>query len=258
MVDTKPLKQKLKDGRPVVGCWLSMSSAPVAEIIAHAGFDFVIIDHEHAPGTLTDAGDELRAMSATDVSAIIRVPWNDPVYIKRALDTGAHGVMVPMVETADDARRAVAACRYPPDGIRGAAYTQIRASRYGLLADDYLRTVNDNLVIICQVESARTVDNIAEIAAVDGIDVLFVGPSDLSGSVGKLGQFDDPEVRDLFARTEAALRTSGITMGTVPRTDADWRALVDAGYTMMASASDVALLRTGAAAHVGAFRDHTG
>ena len=178
------LKRRLAAGGRALGCWLDMVSPLAAEIVALAGYDCVMIDHEHGPGSLMEAIGQIHAISGTSASPLMRVPWNDPVTIKRALDLGVEGLMIPAVSSAEEARAAVAACRYPPAGVRGAAYGAIRASRYGLDRDDYRERVNDNLLLICQIETLQGVEAIPDIARVPGVDVLFFGPYDLSGSAG--------------------------------------------------------------------------
>ncbi|MEE8275191.1 MAG: aldolase/citrate lyase family protein [Alphaproteobacteria bacterium] len=252
MFRDNPLKAKLATGGPVVGCWLHMANAVAAEVVALAGYDFVLIDHEHGPGSLLSATSLMQAVAGAGTATMMRVPWNDTVYMKRALDTGIEGVMVPAVDDADAARRAVAACRYPPAGIRGAAYVITRASDYGIKADEYAAKINDNLLIMCQIESPRAVDSIAEIAAVDGVDVLFIGPFDLSSAMGKPGRFDDPEVAATLARAEDAILASGKAMGGIPKAGDDAAAMLARGYRVVVSGSDVILLRDAARADVAA------
>lgn len=248
------LKRKLAARQKVLGCWISTCSPIVAEIIGLAGYDFVIIDHEHGPGGLESAIGILQALSSTPTTALMRVPWNDPVYLKRALDIGVEGVMIPMVESGEQARAAVAACLYPPAGIRGCASRLIRGSEFGIRNEDYLARINQELVIMCQIESAAAVDSVADMAPIDGIDVLFIGPNDLAGSIGKPGQTADPEARALIERAEQAVKDSGKAMATVPYAGMSWQDLFDRGYDMVAGASDVTLLRTGALADVAAHR----
>lgn len=252
------LKQTLAAGRQALGCWLATGSPIAAEIVGLAGYDFLIIDHEHGPGSLIGAVGQLQAVAVSPSTVLMRVPWNDPVYIKRALDTGVEGIMVPMVETAEQARAAVAACRYPPDGIRGCAASMVRASRYGLDAADYVEQVNRELCIVVQIESGRAVDNVAEIAAVEGVDVLFIGPTDLSASIGLPGRTGEAEALRLIERAESTIRAAGARMAAVPYAGMTWQEMFDRGYDMIAGASDVALLRNGALADVRAHRARRG
>jgi len=247
-----PLRRRLDQGGRALGCWLHMASPIAAEIVALAGYDFVLIDHEHGAGNLLGAVSQIQAVSATPAATVMRVPWNDPVYIKRALDTGIEGVMIPAIEDAEAARAAVAACRYPPAGIRGVAYSVTRAADYGLRAAEYGAKANDNLVVMCQIESPRAVDNIAEIAAVEGVDVLFIGPFDLSAAIGKAGRFDDTEVAAMLERAEARALESGVVLGGIPKAGDDVAAMHERGYRLVVGGSDVTHLRDAARADVAA------
>jgi 2-keto-3-deoxy-L-rhamnonate aldolase RhmA len=163
--------------------------------------------------------------------------------------------MVPNIETAEDARAVVAACRYPPDGRRGSALGSARASDYGIQAAKYRQAAAGELVIVCQIESPKAIDNIDAIAAVDGVDVLFIGPHDLSGAVGQLGDLKHPEVARLIARAEEGIKRSGKPMGTVPHPGVTWREMFQRGYHMINAGSDVGRLRDGALADVKEFRN---
>ncbi len=252
------LKRTLAAGRPALGCWLDMASPVAAEIVGLAGFDCVVIDHEHGPGSLRDGLALLQALSGTPCTAIMRVPSNDPIYIKRALDIGVEGIMVPSVNSAEEARAAVAACRYPPAGTRGAAYGMARGADYGLCGERYRDGCGDELLIISQIETVAAVEAIPEIAAVDGVDMLFVGPYDLSGNVGRLGRFDDPEVLALLERAERAILESGKLYGTIPVKNRPMEVLADAGCRLVVAGSDIGFVRNGALAQVDAFRRAVG
>lgn len=205
-----------------------------------------MIDLEHGPVDYLGATALMQAMSATSTSSIIRVPWNDPVEIKRALDTGVEGIMVPSVDTVEEAQAAVAACRYPPQGLRGAAHILNRASSYGLDSERYLRENFSELLVICQVESLDSVTNVEEIAAVDGIDMLFIGPLDLSGSAGELGNFTNPTFVDALARAEQVVGESNKLLGGIPRPDDSPLEMFARGYNLVVSSSDALLLRDAA------------
>src|SRR5688572_28453271 len=240
---TAKLKARLKAGEKLLGVWIMSSSPDNAEVMAQTGIDFVLMDHEHGQATLPDAIAQLRAMKDTGCAGLMRVPWNDTVFIKRALDAGIHGVMVPQVNTAEEARAAVAACRYPPHGIRGAA-GDTRAASYGADAGYYDRAA-DELIVIRKIETPQAVENVKEIAAVDGVDVVFVGPRDLSATLGKLNKFDDPELRALIAKVEQAIQASGKALGTVAPTAAQVKDLFGRGYTFLIAGSDLSHLRAG-------------
>jgi 4-hydroxy-2-oxoheptanedioate aldolase len=243
-------KKRLLAGERCYGCWLHLYSPVAAEVLALAGYDAMIIDHEHGSGDLVGAIQIMQAMSATPACPILRVPWNDPVALKRALDTGPEGVMIPSINSADQAKAAVAACRYPPGGMRGAAYGLVRASDYGMAAKDYFENVQDNLLVICQIETAEAVDAIPEIAAVDGVDMLFIGPIDLSGSIGKLGQFDDAAVIALRKRGEDAIKASGKLLGGLAVPNLSIADMAARGYDFVTAASDITLLRDAALAQL--------
>ncbi len=249
------LKRRLAAGKPAFGCWLFSGSTTAAEIIGLAGYDFVLIDQEHGPGDPLAAVSQLQALSASPSTVLLRVAWNDPVLVKRALDIGVEGIMVPMIETADQAKAAVAACKYPPAGERGCASSIVRGSAYGMANAEYLERVNEEIIVLCQIESVRAVDNIPEIAAVDGVDVLFIGPNDLAASIGRTGRTDEDEPRALIERAERAIKASGVKMAAVPYGGMSWAEMFDRGYDLIPGNSDIALLRNGALADVAAHRE---
>ncbi|MDB5698923.1 MAG: bphF2, partial [Alphaproteobacteria bacterium] len=208
---TNKLKQALGEGRPQIGFWLALANPISAEICAGAGFDWLLIDGEHSPQSLPLVLAQLQAIAAYPAHPIVRVPSSDPVTIKTYLDLGAQSLLVPMVDTADQAAAIVNAARYPPAGNRGIGGA--RAARWGRYPR-YIHEANDQLCLIVQIETVRGLDNIEAIAAVDGIDALFVGPADLSASMGHVGQPAHPEVQaaalDAFRRIRAAGRAAGI------------------------------------------------
>jgi len=249
------LKARLLAGKRALGCWTVLGAPAVIELLALCGFDFLLLDQEHGFGEPSALLHSLQAMAATPTcSSLVRVPSNDPHYLKRVLDAGVEGVMVPNVETAEDARAIVAACRYPPAGRRGSALGSARASDYGIRSADYRQRAAQELLIVCQIESPRAVENVEAIAAVEGVDVMFIGPHDLSGTVGQLGDLKHPEVARLIARAEEGIRRSGKPMGTVPHPGATWREMFERGYHMINAGSDVGRLRDGALADVKEFR----
>ena len=243
MPDANPLKRKMLAGSACLGAWLLTNSADVAEILAFGGFDFILIDHEHGQGNIGDAIAQLRAVKGSDCAGILRVPSHDPSYIKRVLDAGVDGIMVPNVSDAEEARQVVAACRYPPRGQRG-AFGGMRAMDYGF-NPGYYASAADNLLVIVQVENAAAIDHIAEIAAVDGVDMIFIGPRDLSASLGKLNEFSDPVVRAEIERAEQAIRRSGKLLGSTAINGKVAKDMADRGYHLIIPGSDVTLLGLG-------------
>ena len=252
------LKSRLYDGKKALGCWLMSGNPIAAEVMALAGYDFMMIDHEHGPADMMSAVNVLQALSATECTALMRVPWNDPVYIKRALDIGTEGIMVPMVQSGEEARAVVAACRYPPAGRRGMATSAIRAANFGMDEREYLDTIHDNLLILCMIETVEAIENIEEIAAVDGVDILFVGPSDISADMGLGGQRTHPEVQAMLARAETAIKAAGKLMGTVPREGLTLDEMFGLGYDMISGGSDVTHLRNASVRQVALHRETHG
>ncbi|WP_200341873.1 HpcH/HpaI aldolase family protein [Rhodovibrio sodomensis] len=249
------LKARLRDDGPGLACWLMLGSTAVTEIMARAGYDAVMIDMEHGPMGFSEATEMLRALNGFDVAPLARIPANDPVYLKRILDTGVTGVMVPAVQSAADARQAVASCRYPPDGHRGLAATVVRATGHGAFWQEYLAGVAERLTLICQIESPEGLTAVEEIAGVDGVDMLFVGPFDLSAQLGYLGQPDHPEVQKAVQRIERAAKAAGKLLGGIATPERGPERLIQAGYDLLIANSDVAHLRAGADASIAQFRD---
>ncbi|PLX90499.1 MAG: hypothetical protein C0619_09335 [Desulfuromonas sp.] len=240
------LKKQLLDGKKGVACWLHTSSPIVAEIMALVGYDGAVIDLEHGPDNYLSATKLMQAMSASPTASIIRVPWNDHVEIKRALDTGCEGIMAPEVNSAVEAEAFVRACLYPPQGKRGVASILNRASSYGLDNAKYLDDNGKELLVIAQIESLEAVANLEQIAAVDGIDVLFIGHSDLSADCGKVGDFSNPVFIEAVARAEQIIKNSQKFLGGLPRANDSASAMLERGYDFVISASDVLMLRDAA------------
>jgi len=250
-----PLKQHLHQGQKALSCWLHLDNPVAAEILALAGFDALVIDHEHGPGSINSAISLMQAMNGTSCSPIVRVPWNDRIYLKRILDAGAEGIMVPSVDTAEQARAVVDACRYPPLGERGAAYPLVRASSYGLEAEQYLADNGRELLIICQIETVEAIRNIDQLLAVEGVDMWFIGPVDLSGSVGQLGDFENPEFLRLKQQAEQAVVASNKWLGGLPWGEDTARKMFERGYDLTIGASDVLMLRDRASEYLAEYGD---
>ncbi|MFQ3318625.1 MAG: 2-keto-3-deoxy-L-rhamnonate aldolase RhmA [Natronomonas sp.] len=219
-----------------VGTWTSLSDPAVGEIAGGADFDFVVVDTEHTPLGLETVADCLRAVEAGGADTLVRVPWNDPVRIKRLLDLGPDGLLVPMVDTAEAARDAVAAARYPPEGERGIAAA--RAADYGRNFEAYVREEHRDCSVIVQIESEVGVENAANIAAVDGIDGLFVGPADLSAALGVFAEWTNAEFLAAIDSVLAAGDEAGVPVGTLGTTPDQIRALGSLGFDYMVAGAD--------------------
>src|SRR5437763_441306 len=234
------LKRALREGRPQIGLWSTLASPAAAEVIAGAGFDWILLDTEHAPNDVTDIHRQLQAIEGSGPSVVVRPFWNDPILFKRLLDVGVQTLLVPMVQSADEARRAVAATRYPPGGIRGVA-TTIRANRYGRVKN-YLAHANDEICVIVQIETRESIDRIEEIAAVDGIDALFIGPSDLAASLGHLGDNAHPDVRTVIDLAVGRIRATGKCAGILAPVEADARHWLELGCLFVGVGNDAGVL----------------
>jgi 2-keto-3-deoxy-L-rhamnonate aldolase RhmA len=249
-----PFKQLLNNagGVPPLGTWVMSASPIVAEAMGCAGFEWGVVDMEHSPLDLMATIHMLQAVAGTPMLPIVRVPWNDTVFMKRVLDAGAHTLLVPFVQDADEARAAVAATRYPPQGVRGMAGMS-RSSRFGT-RPNHFGTANDTVSVIVQLETPQAVANLEAIAAVDGVDALFLGPADLSGAMGHVGQLTHPEVMAVMAQCAARCKAAGKPVGTVGGTAEvvnQYRAM---GYDFVAIASDLGLMMGAAKAAVAALK----
>ncbi len=241
------VKERLAAGEQLFGCWLSLASPMAAEALACAGFDFLVVDGEHSPADTMDTVALLQAIAAGGSQPIVRVADNTTWLAKRALDAGSPTLLFPMVASADEARRAVAAMRYPQQGNggeRGVAGV-VRAARFGL-APDYVQTANEAACTIVQIESAAGVEASDEIAAVDGVDALFVGPADLAASLGHLGDSLHPDVQQAIDRVLAAAKRSRKAAGIFAGSAAEARDYAARGFTLVSLAADVAWLLAGA------------
>lgn len=239
-------RTKLDQGMPI-GTWLMSGAPATAEALGHAGFDFLVLDMEHVPVDTPQAIEHLRAIGNTAAVPVVRVPWNDLVWIKRVMDAGAETVMIPFVQTVAQAEAAARAMRYPPVGQRGVAAMH-RASRYG--ADRaYLQTANDRAFLIVQLETPEAIANLTAIANVAGVDGLFVGPGDLSAAMGHMGDIGHADVQNALVAAVTAARAAGLPVGILaPNLDMAKR-FVSYGYNFVAVASDLAML-TGRAAEI--------
>lgn len=238
--------------RVVLGTWLMSGSTAAAEALGCLGFDFLVVDTEHVPIDAPQALALLQAIAGTPAQPIVRLAWNDPVLVKRAMDMGAQSLMFPFVETPDEARRAVAATRYPPAGSRGFAGMH-RASRYGTVAD-FGRRANDEACVIIQIETLQAIARLEEIAGVDGVDAIFAGPGDLSAACGHIGEVGHPDVQAHLLNAAAMCRRLGKPCGTIaPHAEMATR-FIDDGYSFVAVASDMAMMMRQAGEFLGQLR----
>jgi 2-dehydro-3-deoxyglucarate aldolase len=227
--------------RQLIGCWVSLASHITTEVLGVAGFDWLLIDGEHAPNDIQSFLRQLQALKDSPSAPVVRPDTNDPVQIKRLLDLGFYNVLIPFVETAEQARRAVAATRYPPQGMRGVSMAQ-RSNRYGTVPD-YFKTVNDHICVLVQIESRAGIEAVDEIAAVDGVDGVFIGPSDLSAALGRLGQPGHPEVQAVIQHLYERSVAQGKAVGILAPNNDDARRYLEMGMHFVAVGSDLGLFR---------------
>ncbi|KAI9173916.1 hypothetical protein LWI28_008757 [Acer negundo] len=254
---TKSLKSRLRNNETLYGIFLLSFSPTLAEISGLAGYDFAVVDMEHGPGGVSAALECLRALAATRTPAILRLPESSATWAKKALDLGPQGIMFPMIESQKEARKAVSYCRFPPAGVRGSAHTVVRASDYGI-NEGYLSNYEDELLIMCQVESEDGVKKIEEIAAVDGLDCVQMGPLDLSASMGYLWDPGHKKVREMMRTAEKGVLKRGgggggaYLAGFAMPHDGPLD-LKSRGYHMVSGAVDVGLFRKAAVEDVRKF-----
>jgi 2-dehydro-3-deoxyglucarate aldolase len=237
-------RRDLRAGKTLIGCWASLASNITTEILGYAGFDWLLLDGEHAPNDYTTFITQLQALKDSPSAPIVRPQWLDPVVIKRLLDIGFYNFLVPFVETPEQAARAVAATRYPPQGFRGVGVHH-RSNKFGSV-EDYFKRINDEICVTVQIESKLGVENSAEIAAVEGVDALFIGPSDLSAAYGVMLQPNLPEVQAAMQKILQGARKHGKACGILAPLEADARLYLEMGMTFVAVGSDSGLLRNGA------------
>lgn len=239
-------KQALSRFERQVGLWCGLASPIAAEILAGAGFDCIVIDGEHAPNDITTLLPQLQAMRGGTAEPVFRVPWNDMVIIKRALDVGARSLLIPFVQNAEEAQKAVAAARYPPLGIRGVAVVP-RVNDYGRV-QNYHRNAHLDTCILVQVETRAAMKEIEAIAAVEGVDGVFIGPSDLSADMGHLANPREPTVQAALKEAAQRIRAAGKSAGFLTGNADDAEAYFEMGYNFTAVGSDVGILARAAEA----------
>ena len=239
------LKKQLGDGKNIHAMWNQSASPVIAEAAVYAGWPTILIDNEHGFANLETTMHLIRAVESAGGQTIVRVPWNDQVYLKRVLDIGAQTIMIPMINDKAAAEDAVAACKYPPQGRRGYAAPVTRASGYG--GDpDYGKNANDELLLIAQIEHVDAFANIEEIASVDGIDMLFIGPNDLAGSMGHFEDMLHEDVTTMVVDIEKRIAASGKMLGGFPLPGKTNEEVEQLGYRIIAAHADVWIFRTAA------------
>ncbi|MGD9294732.1 MAG: HpcH/HpaI aldolase/citrate lyase family protein [Roseobacter sp.] len=234
-------KKALADGETLFGCWLSIAEGFTAEILGRAGFDWLLIDGEHSPNDLRSIRDQVIALEASESNVVVRVPIGETWMIKQVLDLGVQTLLVPIVETAEQAEELVKACRYPPEGTRGVGYGVSRSGGFGQF-DNYGPTADAQICLIVQVETKKGLDNLDDILAVEGVDGVFIGPADLSASLGYLGQTMHPDMQKTILAALKRISASGKAAGILTTDDGMIRSSLDAGARFVAVGMDIALL----------------
>ncbi|MDQ0799468.1 HpcH/HpaI aldolase/citrate lyase family protein [Arthrobacter sp. SLBN-112] len=240
-------KQKGKAGRPLAGMWVCSGSPLIAELCAGAGLDWLLVDAEHSPNGLESILAQLQAIHGYPVHTLVRPPVNDTVVIKQYLDLGVQNLLIPMVNSVTEAEAAVAATRYPPHGVRGVGSALARAARWNRIPD-YLARASETISITVQIESTAAVDAVEDILSVDGVDAIFVGPSDLAASIGLLGQQEHPEVRAAVEHCLSAAKAAGRPAGVNAFNPDTAQHYLEFGADFILVGADVALLARGSEA----------
>lgn len=241
----KNLKQRLKRGETLNGCWLNLGSSLTAEIVGHAGFDWVLIDLEHGAGTERDTLAQLQALEHTGAGALVRVESSEPQRISRVLDMGAEGIMCPKVNNAADAQKVINGLHYPPHGNRGVA-KMVRATGFAQNFDQYYQESRDTILGVVQIETVEVLNHLDEVAAIDGVDVLFIGPADLSMELGIFGQFDHPRFKEALNETVNAAQKVGKATGILFFNPNDYGRYHDLGIRLIACGADATFVADGA------------
>lgn len=239
-----PFTSAIASGQKQIGLWISLSSNFAAEVVASAGYDWALVDMEHSPNDLFSVLGQLQAFAASSTTAIVRPDWNDPVLVKRLLDLGAPGLLFPMIQTVEEAEKAVASTRYPPRGIRGVSGAT-RANKYGRVTD-YMHRIEDETSVMLQLETTAAIGRAQEIAAVDGVSGIFFGPADIAADMGLVGKPTDPAVWEVIRPAARTLIDQGVPVGTLVQ-DPDFACqLLNEGFTFVACGTDTVLLARGA------------
>ncbi len=249
---TNPFKQALRENRTQIGLWLALANPYTAEICAGAAFDWLLIDGEHAPNDIPLLLSQLQAIEKSSSHAVVRVPIGETWLIKQVLDIGAQTILVPMVESGEQAKALVRAVRYPPHGVRGVGAALARASAFNRIPD-YLQTANDEVCLLLQIESRAGLAALDEIAATEGVDGVFIGPADLAADMGFLGKPGAPEVQEAVEAGLKRIREHGKAAGILTSDQALAKRYVELGATFVAIGSDVGLLSGASSALLAGF-----
>ena len=242
-VPVNRFKKAIANQQDQIGFWCSLASNISVEILAGSGFDWLLLDTEHSPNELPQVFNQLQAMMENETQPIVRPAWNDMVLIKRFLDAGVQTLLIPTIQTKEEAEAAVAYTRYPPNGVRGFA-SGSRSSRFGRMTD-YHNKCEAEICVLVQIETKQGLDNLDEITAVEGVDGVFIGPGDLSAGLGYLGQTSHPDVRKIIEDAIGRIRAAGKAPGVLTAIEEEARAYIDAGCLFTAVGSDAGLLARG-------------
>ncbi|WP_114750435.1 HpcH/HpaI aldolase family protein [Pleomorphovibrio marinus] len=243
----KGLKKRLQQGETLFGCWLNLGSPVTAEIVGLSGFDWVLLDLEHGAGEPKDLLHQLQALEHTTAAPVVRVESVAKERIHRILDVGAEGVMCPRIQTVDDARKAVSAMHYPPKGVRGVA-KMVRATGFGHHFESYVQDAQENILGILQIETLEAMNHLDEIAKLGGVDVLFIGPADLTMALGIYGQLDHPKFVEAVDRIVAAAKKAGKSTGILLFNPDEFPTYQAKGIQLIACGSDATFVANGAGA----------
>nr|WKN39007.1 aldolase/citrate lyase family protein [Tunicatimonas sp. TK19036] len=241
----KQLKKRIAAGETVNGCWLNLGSSVTAEIVGAAGFDWVLIDLEHGAGSEKDVLHQLQALEHTPAAPIIRVESSERQRFHRVLDMGAEGIMCPRVGNVEEAKKVVSALRYPPDGSRGVA-KMVRATGFGQHFTEYHQNAKDDILGIVQIETLEVLDHLDAMAALDGVDVLFIGPADLSMALGHFGDFEHPQFKEALKATVSAAEKAGKATGILLFNPDDFSTYHEMGIRVIACGADATFVANGA------------
>jgi 4-hydroxy-2-oxoheptanedioate aldolase len=256
LMPTNTFKQAIASGKPQIGLWISLCSPFAAEVVASAGYDWVLLDMEHSPNELPTVLGQLQAFQQYGSTSIVRPPVNDPVPIKRLLDLGAPGLLLPMVQSVEEAVQAVASCRYPPNGIRGVSGMQ-RGNRFGRM-NDYVQRVEQETCVILQLETRHALSLARDIASLEGVDGIFFGPADIAADFGLVGQPEAPQVWDAIYEAAQIVREAGKPVGTLVGNPQMAIELLNSGFSFVACGTDASLLARGADRLLQTVRDGIG